>query len=439
MEGLPRPNDLLRLQRRLRGWSQDDVAAALQRLAASWGEPELGLDANTVSRWERGASRPRPQSVRLLSALFERPPEELGFVEDEDPEPLVPPKAAVDDDRSRRQFLERLADLLRNAAMPPGFHRAGTEPWERLLGALRQRNQVDSETVAHLERTTVALETLEPTEVGSKALVGPVAGHLDQISELLRGSLRPDLRGRLCSIAGETAGIAGWLHWNLGDVGRASACFQSAIRAAREADDRALGIALLGSAACQPRGPEDVEARIAKLQGSAEFRLADATPSNRMWMAAKEADAYALLGRETECRRALDRAAALIGLVEAEGEERRPRFMALNASWLAGEHGASLAKLGRTDEARGLLLSVLAGLGPGAERDRAWLTLALATTYQKDGEAEEAARVARVAFGQASKINLVPVLGLLREMVDDLKLMSAAPAVRELDQDINWS
>jgi transcriptional regulator with XRE-family HTH domain len=440
MEGLPRPNDLLRLQRRLRGWSQDDVAAALQRLAVSWGDPEPGLDANTVSRWERGASRPRTSSVRLLCALFERPPEELGFGKEEEPEPLVPPRAAVDDDRSRRQFLERLAALLRHAAVPPGFQRAGTEPWERLLGALRQRTTVDVETVAHLERTTVGLENLEPTEVGSRALVGPVAGHLDQIIELLRGSLRPELRTRLCSIAGETAGIAGWLHWNLGDTQRAAACFESALRAAGEAGDRALGIALLGSsAACQSQGPDDLHARIAKLQGTADFRLADATPSNRLWMTAKEADAFALLGQEAECRRALDRAAALIGLVEAEGEERRPRFMALNASWLAGEHGASLAKLGRTEEARGLLLSALAGLGPGAERDRAWLTLALATTYQKDHEPEEAARVARVAFTQASKINLAPVLLLVREMVEDLKGMGATPAVSKLDQEISWT
>ena len=180
------------------------------------------------------------------------------------------------------------------------------------------------------------------------------------------------------------------------------------------------------------------QARITKLQGSQEFRLADATPSNLLWMTAKEADAYALLGQEAQCRRALDRAAALIGRVESEGEERRPRFMALNASWLAGEQGASLAKLGLTEEARGLLLSVLAGLGPGSERDRAWLTLALATTYEKDREPDEAARVARVAFTQASKINLSPVVSLVREMVAELIKMGEAPAARALDQEINW-
>ena len=435
MEGLPRPNELLRMQRRLRGWSHGDVAMGLQRLAAGWGEPEPGVDAAMVSGWERGVSRPVPRSVGLLCALFELPAEELGLVLDREARPLVPARGAMDDEWSRRQFVERMADLLRTWAEPTSIVKPGSEPWERLQRALTQRTRVDPETVGQLERTTVALENLEPTEVGSRALVGPVTGHLEQISVLLRGSLRPDLRSRLCSIAGETAGIAGWLHWNLGDTRRATAYFQSAVRAAKEASDRALGIALIASVACGSF-PEDPQARILMLQGTHDFGVGDATPSNRLWMAAKEADAYALMGQEEACRRTLDRAAAILGQVDAEGEERRPRWMSLNGTWLAGEEGASLAKLGRTEEARSLLQSVLARLGPGVERDRAWLTLALATTYKLDREPEEAARVAGVAFARAARINLVPVVAEVRQLARELKMMGNSAAVRQLDQEV---
>jgi transcriptional regulator with XRE-family HTH domain len=79
-----RPNKRLRLQRRLRGWSQEDVAAGLHRLAAELDEAELGVDATMVSRWERGTRRPRPRYVRLLCNLFELPAEQLGIVEDPD-------------------------------------------------------------------------------------------------------------------------------------------------------------------------------------------------------------------------------------------------------------------------------------------------------------------------------------------------------------------
>ena len=436
MGGQPRPNELLRLQRRLRGWSQEDVAAGLKRLASSWGEAEPGVDATLVSLWERGARAPSPQAVRMLSALFDLPAGELGIVQDGDLDSILRPPGTMDDEWSRRQFVEKVAALLRTATVPPGFQRTSSEPWERLMRALSQRTHVDAETVAHLERTTVALENLESTQLGSRALIGPVTGHLNQISQLLRGSLRSELRGRLCSIAGETAGIAGWLHWNVGDSQRAAAYFQSALKAAKEAGDRALGIALVGSSACQSPGTDEPQSRIVKLQGTTDFGLADATPSNRLWMTAKEADAYALLGQDDQCRRALDRAAGLLGQVEAEGDERRPRYMALNAGWLAGEQGASLAKLGRTEEARGLLLSALASLGPGGERDRSWLTLALATTYQKDREPEEAAWMARVAYTRASKINLQPVVALVRELVEDLKTMGHSPAVEELEEEL---
>src|SRR5437763_3495221 len=84
MEQGQRPNRRLRLQRRLRGWSQEDVAAGLHHLAASLEEPEPGVDATMVSRWERGMRKPRPRYVRLLCTLFELPAEELGILAEAD-------------------------------------------------------------------------------------------------------------------------------------------------------------------------------------------------------------------------------------------------------------------------------------------------------------------------------------------------------------------
>src|SRR5437763_8479675 len=168
------PNKRLRLQRRLRGWSQEDVVAGLHRLAAGLGESEPGVDATMVSRWERGVRRPRPRYVRLLSTLFELPAEQLGMVqEDLD---LLPERATTleDDATQRRDLVARLATILDSAALPPGFALESSEPWERLSSALSQRTRVDLETVAHLERLTIALENLEPTRVGSRALLGPV-------------------------------------------------------------------------------------------------------------------------------------------------------------------------------------------------------------------------------------------------------------------------
>lgn len=75
-----RLNHRMRHQRRLRGWTLEDVANGLHRVAGS--APEMGVDAHMVGRWERGIRRPAPRYVRLLSLLFELPADELGLVEE---------------------------------------------------------------------------------------------------------------------------------------------------------------------------------------------------------------------------------------------------------------------------------------------------------------------------------------------------------------------
>jgi transcriptional regulator with XRE-family HTH domain len=75
-----RINHRLRHQRQLRGWTLEDVAEELHLLAGDG--PELGVVAHMVGRWERGVRRPSPPYVRLLSLLFELPPDALGLVDE---------------------------------------------------------------------------------------------------------------------------------------------------------------------------------------------------------------------------------------------------------------------------------------------------------------------------------------------------------------------
>ncbi|HZO75426.1 MAG TPA: helix-turn-helix transcriptional regulator [Ktedonobacteraceae bacterium] len=63
------PNRRLKQARELRGWSQAKVAE------------QLGTDATTVSRWERGLFSPTPYFREKLCALFSRNAAELGLLE----------------------------------------------------------------------------------------------------------------------------------------------------------------------------------------------------------------------------------------------------------------------------------------------------------------------------------------------------------------------
>src|SRR6266568_4315521 len=62
------PNDRLRQERLLRGWSQRQVAN------------HVGTDDYTVGRWERGRARPGPYFRQQLCDLFGKDTEALGLL-----------------------------------------------------------------------------------------------------------------------------------------------------------------------------------------------------------------------------------------------------------------------------------------------------------------------------------------------------------------------
>src|SRR5260370_38067887 len=93
-----KPNERLRYQRHLHGWTLREVADKLYDLCASEGERESGMSADTVGRWELGVSKPSLFYQQKLCALFGQSAEELGLIE-----PLPPPQARLPGVASRGQ------------------------------------------------------------------------------------------------------------------------------------------------------------------------------------------------------------------------------------------------------------------------------------------------------------------------------------------------
>ena len=72
------PNELLQYERKKRHWTRDDVVESILKI-----EETAGVDANTVGRWERGSTEPSAHHLRLLTRLYERSIEELGYVSED--------------------------------------------------------------------------------------------------------------------------------------------------------------------------------------------------------------------------------------------------------------------------------------------------------------------------------------------------------------------
>jgi hypothetical protein len=166
------------------------------------------------------------------------------------------------------------------------------------------------------------------------------------------------------------------------------------------------------------------------------FEQRDASPATRAWLAAKEADAWAHLGNETGCLRALERAEEIVDGLRGDDAGNRPRFTVVDRNWLAGERGASLARLGRAAEARAILQPVLASLGLTSQRDRLWLLAALARAHAELDEPEEACRLASSALAGAARMDLAPVVHLVSSLRVRLLQHRRNLAVQELDEQL---
>jgi transcriptional regulator with XRE-family HTH domain len=97
------PNRRLKQARELRGWSQAKVAE------------QIGTDATTVSRWERGLFSPTPYFRERLCALFDKNAEELGLLETGQL-PQLEPVGAASADGATLQTASNLSSLPNNSA-----------------------------------------------------------------------------------------------------------------------------------------------------------------------------------------------------------------------------------------------------------------------------------------------------------------------------------
>ena len=69
----------LKALREERGWTQQDVADQVSRLAWLRRREQVGVNADMVAKWERGEKRPSPRYRELLSLLFGTDAQTLGI------------------------------------------------------------------------------------------------------------------------------------------------------------------------------------------------------------------------------------------------------------------------------------------------------------------------------------------------------------------------
>jgi transcriptional regulator with XRE-family HTH domain len=417
-----RPNERLRHQRRLRGWTLDEVAEGLHRLSLSG--TELGVDAHMVGRWERGVRRPAPRYVGLLCRLFELPADELGLVEE-----AVEAAETVDkeDDVRRRQFLQYMS-VVTGATMLD---------WDRLAAMLRgQLGPADRVLVDDLELITRSYARQVET-VAPGSLLPALRSHVAMLSGSLHSGQPELVRRRVLSLTGEAAMLAGRLSWLLENRGEARQCWTLACELAREAgDDTLLAEALANQRVLHSkipnRGQYGRPDRALAVLDAAEERLSStSSPYARMMVLLLRAEDYASAGDADASQRDLEAAEAALASAAVPHEG----YYALwDASRIAGYRGSCALALGRPEEASTVLESALDKTSEELIGQRCAVMADLATAYAMQREVEHSAALLMQAADTAERAGLGELLQRVHGARIQLDEWSETSAVRLLDE-----
>ncbi|MCT9003554.1 helix-turn-helix domain-containing protein [Streptomyces rhizosphaerihabitans] len=301
--------ELLLQLRKKAGRTQEEQAAAINTVS--------GRDTMTrreINRYEQAKNIPTNHTVAHIAVACGLSPEHLQ---------REAAAARAWRRKSARRAGEDQDDVKRRTLLEGAVvgAAAAAEPWERLTHALKKGMRVDSAAAATLVDRASALHVSEGHQTALE-LQGEVEGHLDAITAALP---RAGEYERTMTIAGgETAALAGWVAWDLGDHRRAHAYYKVTMECAEAAGHpplRALALAYASYGAATPGRAAELLAQAAKDVRGPGNAAASA------WVYGRLAEEAASVGDDTNALRALERARFAYDFADHTAEQAWVRFV----------------------------------------------------------------------------------------------------------------
>ncbi|HYU73487.1 MAG TPA: helix-turn-helix transcriptional regulator [Ktedonobacteraceae bacterium] len=477
------PNEALRHQRLLRGWSQKKVAGMLDSSVVM------------VNRWECGRRKTSPFYQEKLCDLFGMTAEELGFMggsqttkkeeegqTDADREngaeqsslpqqdnrlqevgapPLLSQVLAqdvmtstcepkgIDLDTSRRLLLQGTLGLAASAVFPgqasflttpspPEIF--GTETLHEFARVLNKPSTLEEHHLSVLEAQTAQLWKYRDDGILlPKELYAAVQRHFQHMIRLLDGSLLPNIRTRLLAIASKTVTLCGALLYDLGAYEQAKGHHHLAIQAAAQATQpilQAIAYAWMSFSWIYEQRFQEASNTIT--QGLS--MLADPNEDRRTfaWLTAIAAETYAHLGKYDESCSLLEQAEASL---KVESHQQHFYLHRFSSAQLGGFRGVCYRVLYNPkkpetvpllEQARNTLEQALLDSSAFARQKHLYLA-DLASVYARQGEVEMACDLIRQSIDLVDQATPKHVLQRLTEIQQLLHPWKETIYVKELD------
>ena len=343
---------VIRLARKAQGLTQAELGAT------------CGYSQSVVSRIERGQRH--AYDIRVLQQIADTlgvPRQLLGLAgETGEPEPPV----------NRRDFLAGVGAAAASTFLPP---LAFADP------------------TADAVRTITAAQRRLDATLPSRHLAESVRSHLRLADRAVKTAPQVEARTSMAAALSEIAGFAGWLHWDMYDLGSARRHYDLAITSAREAGDPLLTAYMTGSLAAFAAHLGDGSEALGLVASARQHTGAERPAIADAWLCAVAALAHAIAGDERSTLAALDHSQAAAERVPTEEPPPWPWVFTFDPAKVAAHRLACAVRLGRPAMAFGAAQDA----GPllaGSTKQAALWRLDHATAHLQNGDVDEAFTIA---------------------------------------------
>jgi tetratricopeptide (TPR) repeat protein len=440
MDEIKKPNDLLRRQRELRGWSHRRVAEELEKLGGS-------TDSKQVGKWERGVAKPSPFYQERLCTLFGLTAYELGFVAPSTQPKLVssdplPPISKQADQKSEARpqmtfaqgnedmFYRKRRELLQMLAVAATTFVVSLPDldWERVENTFSGFSRLDESMLLDMVAINKSFWNLYKVTPQKKVMLDGVLGQLKLVTSFLENSCTSPLRKQLYTVASDLSQLLGEIFFDCNDYESARACYIFGASAAKEANHYDLWSCAFIRHAFLPIYDGLYHDALPLLQAAQKLAYrGDTTLTTRYWVAAVLSDAQAGMGNLYACQQTLD----VMDKVTDVRSGCNEGWLRFDGSRLLEQRGACFVKLGQPDIALPVLQKALKQ--DLTYRRQGMILTDLAFASLQKGEIEQACNYADQVIEIAAQGS-----GMLRRGIYDLrhrlKPHASKAAVKQLDQ-----
>lgn len=302
--------------------------------------------------------------------------------------------------------------------------------WGRLNACGGRASAVTAAVVDDIEAITAHQRHLYH-ELTSAQMLVPVDGHLGLLVSLLDTPSPDPLRRRLASAAGEAAGFAAWIWFDLGDHFKMEHRYSVAVDTLSEAGDSGLRAYVRAYQAVTADAMGRTEEAVSHSSAALDAACRSAGPVTKAWLHAVHATARAHAGDSPTALAQLGQAHDALGRARGDRDEWMYDF---DHERLLGYEGNCLLELGRYGDAVQAFTQAMGGVPATCVRRRAEISVDLASARLGQGETEEAVRLAREAATVFLRRGSVSGLGRVKRLRDRMWAQHRTAAVRDLDE-----